>query len=224
MSVAARADDWRADMRRSAKAFQEIVWPEIVDYVRGGNFCSLETGRDDLDRTGGIDGYQILRTTIRTIAQRTQFTDDYPKPSTFTVRCSRQSGAATELTKRGDAIDQGFDLPGLVIQAYVHEGSQQLDRVGITHGRPFYNYVRANLHRWREVPTNDGSARFLVVPWYVISIDNGTGLSEVPFLGKNGLGVVYRTPDCWFSARPNVFDQDARYFSHTRRDRGLLWI
>ena len=100
---------------------------------------------------------------------------------------------------------------------------QQLIRVGITHGEPFYKYVFEKRF-WRKKETHDGGAEFVVVPWSQISIDNAAGRSEVPFTGKNGLGVVHRTPDCWFSAHQTVFDRDPRYFSATRRNRNLLWI
>lgn len=224
MSVAARVDDWRADQKRSAKAFREIVWPEIVDYVGGGTLMSLEeTGNDDLDRTGGIDAYQLLRTGIRTITQRTQFLDDYRKPATFTIRYSRTRNPLTEYQKRYDALNKGFETPGLVIQAYVYEKPQQFVRAGITHGRPFYEYVFASRRRWQMQATSN--AEFLVVPWVAIAIDNGAEPSALlPFLWKNEMGVVTRTPDSWFSTRPNPFDQDLRYHSHAHRDRHKLWI
>ena len=137
MNVAARVDrDWRDDKRRSAVAFREIVWPEISLYVGGGELQSLEekTDDDDMDRTGGIDALQMMSTTIRTIAQRTQFNDDYPKPGTFTIRCSRRSSAATELRKRYDALNKAFLIPGLVIQAYVDEGKAAVN--------PRWHYAR----------------------------------------------------------------------------------
>jgi hypothetical protein len=227
LSGAVFARDWRADLERSREAFREIVWPEIAAYVGGGALVSLEDrGDDDLDRTGGIDAYERLETGIRTIAQRTQFIDDYQKPQTFTIRCARRHHTLTEFHKRYDAINQGFDLPGLVIQAYVHEERRQLMRVGITHGRPFYEYVFRQVDRWSTRHNSDGSAAFLVIPWVAISKDNAAGRSNVPLLAKDVLGVVHRTPDTFFS-RPLqavVFDLDARFLTSGRRQPGLLQI
>lgn len=225
MSVAVFARDWQADLRRSRVAFREIVWPEIAEYVGGGVLVSLEEhGDDDLDRTGGIDAYELLETGCRTIAQRTQFIDDYEKPATFTIRSSRRRNTLTEVHKRYDAINQGFDLPGLVIQAYVHEARRLLMRVGITHGRAFYEYAFAQLDRWQTRHNHDGSATFLVVPWVAISKDNAAGRSDVPLLAKDVLGVVHRTPDTFFNRRPTVLDRDPRFLTSARRHPGQLWI
>jgi hypothetical protein len=212
------------DLDRSRRAFEAVVWPEIVRYVGGGTLRSLETGENDLDRTGGIDAYQLLRTGIRTIAQRTQFVDDYRKPATFTIRYSRRRNSLTEFQKRYDAINQGFDVPGLVIQAYVHEQRQQFIRAAIVHGRPFYEYVIADARRWQTRENREDGAVFLVVPWSSISIDNARDRSEVPLLAKDGIGVVHRTPDSFFGARDTVFDRNPIYFSHRQRNSDLLWI
>ena len=218
-------DDWRGDLARSEKAFRETVWPEIAMYVGGGTLTSLEkTGCDDLDRTGGIDAYELLHTGIRTIAQRTQFVDDYRKPATFTIRHSRRRNSATEYRKRYDAINQGFEVPGLVIQAYILEAQQLFIRAAVTHGRPFYEYVFKHNTRWQHRENRDGSASFLVVPWLTISADNAAGRSEVPLLAKDGLGVIHRTPDSFFARRETVFDRESIYFTDSRRNQGLLWI
>jgi hypothetical protein len=211
-------DDWRRDLRRSNQAFGRAVYPEIQPYIGGGEYQSLETGDDNLDRMGGIDGYQLFHNGVRTIAQRTQFVDDYRKPATFTVRRTRSSGAVTEAQKRYDAINEGFDLPGLVIQAYVHEEQQQLIRVGVVHGRPFYEWVFRQMDRWSVLYAGSDRNSFLVVPWQAISIDNAKSLSEIPFLGKDGLGVIYRTPIDFFDRHP-CYATDLR-----RRTPGLRWI
>lgn len=225
MSVAVFAGDWRTDLRRSREAFREIVWPEIARNVGGGTLVSLEErGDDDMDRTGGIDAYERLATGIRTIAQRTQFIDDYRKPATFTIRSSRKRQTLTEFHKRYDAINQGFTVPGLVIQAYVHEARGIVTRVGITHGAPFYEYVFAQVERWETRKNSDGSATFLVVPWETIHRDNARDRSEVPLLWKDALGTVTRTPDCFFTRRDTFFDRDPRFFSSARRDPNLLQI
>ena len=221
MSVAARVDDWRADQIRSERAFREIVWPQLVSYLGGGTLTSLETtGTDDLDRTGGIDAYQRLQTGVRTITQRTQFVDDYPKPPTFTIRYSRQRNPLTEYQKRMDAIDKGFALPGLVIQAYVHEEKQVFVRAAVTHGQPFYAYVAAQANRWKRNEATAGSAGFLIVPWLAIFTDNATDRSSVPLLTKDGLGVVVRTPTMFFAGRKDVY----KPFVDAWRSHALLWI
>ncbi len=214
---------WGDDLRLSARMFQEVVWPEISPYIGGGTLRSLETGDDDLDRAGGIDGYQLFKTGVRTIAQRTQFVDEYNKPGTFTIRKARRTGACTEFQKRLTAINQGFDVPALVIQAYVHTTKQFLMRVGIAHGTPFYAYALSRPERWRELYARDDGNAFLVVPFLDICRDNARDTtdaqrSEVPFLAKDGMGYVHRSPDTFFDRHPC-------YFTDLRRhDTSLRWI
>lgn len=205
MSVAVSPRDWRTDLRRSAKAFSDLVWPEICPYIGGGQLRSLELETNNgLDQAGGIDGYQLLSTGIRTIAQRTQFIDDYAKPATYTIRQTRQSGAATEYLKRIDAIRCGYDLPALVIQSYVSEERQFVWRLAITHGRPFYEYVFRHEEHWASHWARDGSAKFMVVPWERICRDNAIASDgeSVPLLLKDCMGSVARSPIDWFDARP----------------------
>ena len=222
MSVVVSPRDWRTDQRDSAVAFRDIVWPEIYRYIGGGELRSFEFDTNNkLDQTGGLDGYQLLSTGIRTIAQRTQFIDEYDKPATFTIRYRRRTGAATEYLKRVDALRCGYDLPALVIQAYVHKERQFMWRVGITHGRPFYEYVFRQEHRWERNEARDGSAAFLVVKWHNdICRDNekASDAEIVPLLMKDCMGTVGRSPkpDDWFDRH--------QYLTDLTRHSKLAWI
>lgn len=189
---------------RSVKAFREIVWPEIRDMCGGGALRSLEESCDPMDTRGGIDAYQLLHTGIRTMTQRTQFCDDYEKPGTFTIRSELAvGGGATEIHKRMEALEKGYDLPTLVVQAYVIEKQKRLVRVGIAHARPFYEYVRNGSNRWRHKQAREGGNKFIVVPWLDIMVDNSRRRSDVPFASKDALCMV-RTPTDFFAGWPET--------------------
>lgn len=130
-----------AQSKFSERAFRELVWPAISEMCGGGELRSLESERSPLDTRGGIDGYQVFRTGVRTLAQRTQRLDDYEKPRTFTIRDTLSSGGITEMAKRLDALEKGYDLPAITIQGYVLEKAWRFVRAGVVHTRPFYQWV-----------------------------------------------------------------------------------
>ena len=115
-------------------------------------------------------------------------------------------------------------MPGLVIQAYVHEQRRTFIRAAVVHGRPFYAYVFARMDHWNIHTNALDRNQFVVVPWERISRDNNAGRSEVPMLKKDGMGVVDRSPDSFFNSRETVFDRDPRYFTSHRRDPKLFRI
>lgn len=136
-----RSYEQQADF--SARAFREVVWPEIGARLGGGALRLVEggTAHAELDTRGGVDAYQVFRTGVRTIAQRTQRLDDYEKPRTFTIRKTLASGGTTELEKRLAALSSGNDLPAITVQAYVHWKTRTFGCAGVVHTRPFYLWV-----------------------------------------------------------------------------------
>lgn len=164
----------------TTRAFREIVWPEIGAMCGGGNLVSLEGPSSDLDTRGGIDAYQVFRTGVRTIAQRTQRVDEYDKPSTFTIRVDRADGGITEWEKRVDALDRNNDLPTITVQAYVMEQKAYMVKAGIVHTRPFYQWARQNRHHFHRKEARDDGNGFLIIPWLLLMLD-----SNVPFAVKD---------------------------------------
>ncbi|WDS34760.1 hypothetical protein [Pseudoxanthomonas sp.] len=122
-------------LSRSARDFQEIVWPQIstTPIVNGGVIRPVETiantdFKDELDLLAGIDAWQIqyAPTALRGIASRVQWG---PCHESFTIRTRLPSGNETEFHKRLRAIESieiGHLYPHLTIQAYLDQHQGQL--------------------------------------------------------------------------------------------------
>jgi hypothetical protein len=85
--------------------------------------------------------------------------------STFTIRCTRARGTATEYEKRVQAIHGGELYPKYTLQAYVKpDGS--LRRLAMVDTKQLYLHVEENFDRYWDssVTTYDGN-RFLAVPF-----------------------------------------------------------
>lgn len=119
-------NNWRKDLTKSAKAFIEIVWPQISSssMIEKGELIAVESVTakgftKQLDILAGIDCWQIMGEGMRGIASRVQFGNtDY---RSFTIRYKRPSGIPTEYEKRKLAIhnNKGLLYPYLTIQAYL---------------------------------------------------------------------------------------------------------
>lgn len=118
--------DWRRDLSASARDFQNIVWPILIELMGGGDLYPVETVTDseiakDLDILAGIDAWHIQkdRGRMRGIASRVQWTNN-PFYS-FTVRTGRPSGNKTELEKRLEQSTSDWLSSSLTVQAYLEK-------------------------------------------------------------------------------------------------------
>lgn len=121
------------DLSKSAKAFKEIVWPEIAHWCRGGELIPVEGVTDSrmaslLDQLAGIDAWQVVDGEgVRGIASRVQFGASY---RSFTIRRNRvHSTRETEWQKRRRSHknqDAGWLYPTLTVQAYISRDGKLL--------------------------------------------------------------------------------------------------
>jgi len=118
---------WTKDLSDSAYDFVRVVWPVARKLISGGEIVPVEAvANDDFARTldiyAGIDAWQIVAAQgqMRGIASRIQW--GAKRWDTFTVRCSRDSGAETEYDKRQRCLArplEGWLYPAYTVQAYV---------------------------------------------------------------------------------------------------------
>lgn len=121
--------DVERDLSASAKAFQEIVWPQYQP-ILGGEIRHVESVsaqgfEKDLDTLAGIDAWQIHRESgqIYGVGSRVQpVTRGIPPGAlpynTFTIRLERHNGYETEYSKRLHAIERGALYPAITIHGY----------------------------------------------------------------------------------------------------------
>lgn len=126
-------------LERSQQDFLDVVWPAIRDVCGGGEIIPVESVSEAefanaLDVLSGIDAWQrlpdeVAGEALRGIAIRTQW--GQRAWDTFTVRCSRVSGMATEYQKRTAALTgRGYLTPYLTVQSYITDGGRLLS-VGV---------------------------------------------------------------------------------------------
>lgn len=161
-----------SDMTWSAKAFREIVWPNITQWCGGGTIEQVE-GNDEsnLDMYAGIDAWQIFtgERAMRGIASRIQYdtgNKNYPY-DTFSIRVSRPS-SSTEYEKRLAAIlsDRGMIWPHLTVQAYLDITKQNIKSVAVVKTKDLYFYVdMLGLKSFVKINNKDGSSGFIAVKW-----------------------------------------------------------
>ena len=187
----------------------EKVWPIVGPLIGGGSYISLEEHTSEvataLDRSCGVDGFQLLPEGIRTVATRVQFVTGRAFDS-FTVRLSRASGAKTELEKRLNELDDPDLLrPVWVVQAYVDTpkgappGSGEVLSVGAIRGHDLYSYLRVEVskaiekdfHPAIKIHSNpDDDNGFLSVGWRALENE---GRKE-RFASLNLVSNVWRRP------------------------------
>jgi len=113
------------DLRKSAKAFKEVVWPEINHWFGGGILTPVEDVTQSdmaqmLDMYSGIDAWYIEKEVgIRGIGSRVQFGEK--NWDTFSIRKRRFSGTRTEYAKLTNAIENDWLYPYWFIQAYINK-------------------------------------------------------------------------------------------------------
>ena len=163
--------DWRKDLKWSARAFSELVWPEL-NRIIGGDLIHVESITEisfarDLDQLSGIDAWHIVKgKAIRGIASRVQ--ECLPKwktYDTFTVRKSRQySQNATEYEKRKDAIysNRGWLYPHLTVQAYVSSKTNgYLRSFAVAETKNIIDFIDSGKSKTKPC----ANAVFYVIPW-----------------------------------------------------------
>ena len=183
----------------SDRAFREIVWPEIAGMCGGGKLKSLELTGSELDLFGGVDVFQLFRTGVRTIAQRTQRAS-VGSFRTFTIRETTAGGGPTELQKRLDALQRGNDLPTLTVQAYVSD--RGLVCAGVAMTRQLVSWVARHRDRLPRGRNGDDGNRFIIVPWYDLSAHNARHQTPAaaPFATWDALCWT-RSPDDFFAGQ-----------------------
>lgn len=155
-----------SDLNASSEAFSRVVWPAIRSKLGGGEIVPVESVADKgmatiLDQRSGIDAWHLsLNKQIRGIASRVQWSDK--SWGTFTVRYSRDSGAATEYSKRKNDItsDAGWLYPHITVQAYIagaKDGQGELLSAGIIKTRSLIAACECILKG--GVPPRDGGIR-----------------------------------------------------------------
>jgi len=120
--------NWISDKAWSAWVFQNLVWPQLCNFIGGGEPIYIETLNTKLaqilDIVAGFDYWQLDdRRGIRGIAHRAQVCPfDYQPFNTFTIRQRRNTGTRTEFEKRRASLenaDGGWMYPYFTVQSYV---------------------------------------------------------------------------------------------------------
>lgn len=144
--------DVASDMSWSAKVFNEQVWPIIQPFVGRGDLLQME-GRPDtelakeLDMRAGIDGWHVHQNGMRGIASRVQVARKPKNPfNSFTIRLTRNSGAATEYQKRMIAInggpEKGWIYPFFTVQAYTLTTTGPVLSCGVARTIDIMDYIQ----------------------------------------------------------------------------------
>lgn len=184
-----------ANLIKTACDMRRLVWPAIAPWLGGGEYSSIErvnetTLEEDLDVFAGIDGFQKRREhgVMRGIASRIQWGNQRWGDRdwhTFSLRESRKSKRATEITKRLWQLarrHEGYLYPHITVQAYINEKRTGLISVAIAHTHELIpwavetfsalNPIEQTTHYnkagvWRCTATDfDGTwATFLAVDW-----------------------------------------------------------
>jgi len=144
-------NNWKDDLKWSSKAFQNLVWPHLKNFLNGRLiFVEQITKSDfarDLDSISGIDAWHIIDDTgIRGIASRVQVCPPPQKPfNTFTIRKSRDSGVETEYQKRLRCFNskEGWLYPVLTVQAYItQKENPSLLSFAIAYTKDIFNKIK----------------------------------------------------------------------------------
>lgn len=179
-------DKFPVALSKSAKDFQEVVYPQIKSWFGKGKLEPVEAVTCNemaklLDQLAGIDAWYIeTNKGIRGLASRIQYTKPNDNPwNTFTVRKERvDSSARTEFEKLSYAIKHNCIYPYWFCQAYISDNKLQTvarckttDLIAyITHGRgaaTWYDYITApkKYDYWINEVKKNGHSFFYVVPW-----------------------------------------------------------
>lgn len=175
------------DMKYSLKQVERAK-PIIKDLLNGGEIKAVEGEENEickmLDLTCGTDYFQIyskndknLDGLVWGVASRFQKVRHGFKPyNTFTIRRSRESGAATEYAKRKFAIKHGGTYPFLTMQGYYDSQTEEILSLAIAKTTDIFDAIENGLYSIRETGYEQiGQATFFVVDWDVFK-KNGYNL------------------------------------------------
>lgn len=175
MIAMAEVKDFKDAINDSIWQFNNIVKPVLVDRY-GGEFISVEGDEHPvcklLDMVGGVDIIWLVKNSIIGIANRIQVTNK--NWATFTVRKTRESGAATEFEKRCKAINSGIAIyPQLTLQSYINFNGELLG-YGLVATKDLFDVISCGDCRVQYTGKEQiGQASFYVV-----------GFSKIKELGK----------------------------------------
>ena len=168
------SEKWMQDMAKSSAVIKQAL-PILRDMLndRKLNLMPVEGKEEEvckmLDKTCGID-YFVLRSDSETfgVAWRCQWVEPGKEYNSFTVRKSRETGAATEFEKRKNAVKNKSIYPYYVCQAFVNMYTNEIISLGLTTTETELDYIvnpitiKEIRHTGKE---QDGQAEFYVLYW-----------------------------------------------------------
>jgi len=168
---------------KSAKDFQDIVWPRLKDKIGGGKIIPVETVTDnifakEIDTLAGIDAWHIYKNGMgmRGIASRVQWRINNGKIApgfgkygyqTFTIRHKLANGGNTEYQKRMYAINSDVDrflFPDLTIQAYLENPEGEFLSAAVIQTRELFEIIMTH-PQWNDYKIVAGGNEMLVIKW-----------------------------------------------------------
>lgn len=191
-------------IRRSTRAFRDVVWPVARRLLGGGELVAVEGHATDelralLDQMAGIDHLRIMQNEsgLQGIGSRITWVPAGRAPfNRFTIRYSRRSGRPTEFQKRIRAMEDRTQLSAAwMCHAYVDSvppprgsgfGADRLVAVGVIEAATLLGFAQREERNLKDngpdearveikKNTHDGS-EFLVVPWSALSEEFGDGM------------------------------------------------
>lgn len=162
------ANNFAQAMDSTKRLFTNHVLPVLKGLFNNCKFVEIEGRADDeiakdLDIYAGIDVYRVQYSTSSAIgiASRIQAGKAW---RTFTVRRTRDSGAATEYEKRKYAIEHNTLYPKLTMQAYIQDNGSVV--IGLVETEKLMEYIdKENPTIRRTGREQRGQASFFVCEW-----------------------------------------------------------
>lgn len=162
--------NWIKDNKNSIRAFEAIKDNYLPELIKG-QIINIELSNNEvlawLDSYAGIDAVRKDDNGIQGIAWRAQFQNK--KWNTFTIRAERETGAATELEKRIEAINNGYFYPTWTIQAYFDNPEDlNLLSMAVINTKGLYRLLLTNKELFSERKSNN---RFYFIEWNKVPKD-----------------------------------------------------
>lgn len=162
-------NNWTQDLKKSSKAFIDVVWPNIKTIAGEGMIVPVESVTaqgftKQLDMLAGIDFWQVLDNGMRGIANRVQFGDI--SWNSFTIRTKRATDSQTEYEKRKNAIygQRGLLYPHLTIQSYVAKKPITFLSAGIIKTKDLFDYIECGGKFTERINRVDNN-KFIAIYW-----------------------------------------------------------
>lgn len=167
-----RRDAVMSDMRYSLEQVEKAM-PIIKRLLNGGEIKSVEGDDNDiclmLDQTCGTDYFLRYEKTglVYGIGSRFQSITDTQKPwNTFTIRRSRESGAATEFAKRKLAMERNGIYPFLTMHGYYAATTREILSLAIAKTADIWDCIEKGHCKIRYTNSYQiGQASFFIVDW-----------------------------------------------------------